>query len=573
MKTLFLHILIVFTSLLSLGQKPVVYLEVNTKEAEVGEVLTITIKSNVQGEIDIDFPSDFVHGYNIMNGMEQEIDYNSGKVVTYYYLSQNGAISKSGTFKIGPAYVKKGNKVYKSNSVNVVIRKENVSNSNGDGLTAKQLRQPAFGIIEKSKSVLYEGEPLILNAKVYSQFNASHLEDYQAYSLDGVVDKHEIGNTTRIVVEEEKIKRTVYYTFIYDKKVVFPMGTGKMEIDPFKLILRRGMDGLPITSSGTSIEVKPLPENIPNDFIGGVGQFSVLRKIQSGPYKQGDVFTMTVEISGFGNLQNITEPKLNLPKGFVIYGDPIVKEDFVYGSRGAEGKISFEYNIQVTKFGKLTLPETTISYFDPVKEKYVQEGTSSDHLIIEKNTQFKTSIEDPSNIVQTETTENLFPMRRDIGVVKTDNLIYTSKGFWFAIGSPLFIAFILGLWLKKKEEESVIGEQKIAAKKSHIEIQHLLTEAETALKNGDLANYYGLIEKGVLRSLALYLRHDDTIVLGKTEIFDELKERNIDPSNIEALRTIFSTCEHARYGMGLSNDERENLITSAKQIIQSISKT
>lgn len=573
MKTLFFHILLLFTSLFSLGQKPIVYLEVNTKEAEVGEVLTITIKSNVQGEIDIDFPGDFVHGYNIMNGMEQEIDYNTGKVVTYYYLSQTGAISKPGAFKIGPAYVKKGNKVYKSNSVNVVIHKENVSNSNGDGLTAKQLRQPAFGIIEKSKSVLYEGEPLILNAKVYSQFNASHLEDYQAYSLDGVVDKHEIGNTTRIVVEEEKIKRTVYYTFIYDKKVVFPLGTGKMEIDPFKLILRRGMDGLPITSSSASIEVKPLPGNVPNDFIGGVGQFSVSRSIQSGPYKQGDVFTMTIEISGFGNLQNIIEPKLNLPKGFVIYGDPIVKEDFVFGSRGAEGKISYEYNIQVTKFGKLILPKTTISYFDPVKEKYVQEGTSTDKLMIEKNSKFKTTIEDPTNLVQNDTSESLFPMRRDEGAIKTDNLIYSSKGFWIAIGSPLFIAFLLGLWLKKKEDESAIGEQKIAAKKSHIEIQHLFIEADTALKNGDLANYYGLIEKGVLRSLALYLRHDDTIVLGKKEIFEELKERNIEPANIEALRSIFSTCEHARYGMGLSIEERDNLIISAKQIIQSISRS
>jgi hypothetical protein len=560
-------------SLLSMGQKPVVYLEVDTKEAEVGEVLTITVKSNVQGEIDIDFPADFVHGYNIMNGMEQEIDYNTGKVVTYYYLSQTGAISKSGTYKIGPAYIKKGNKVYKSNAVNITVRKENVSNSNGDGLTAKQLRQPAFGIIEKSKSVLYEGEPLILNAKVYSQFNASHLEDYQAYSLDGVVDKHEIGNTTRIVVEEEKIKRNTYYTFIYDKKVVFPIGTGKMEIDPFKLILRRGMDGLPITSSGTTIEVRPLPDNIPNDFIGGVGQFSVSRKIQSGTFKQGDVFTMSVEITGFGNLQNIIEPKLNLPKGFVVYGDPIVKEDFVYGSRGAEGKISYEYNIQITKFGKLTLPETTISYFDPTKEKYIQERTGSEILSIEKNEKFKSISDDPTTLVQTESSEILFPLRRDSGNLNTDDLIYSSKGFWIAIGSPLFLAFVLGLWWKKKEEENSVSEQKIAKKQSHIEIQYLFNEAENALKNGEFANYYGCIEKGVLRSMALFLKQDDTLVLGKAEIFAELTERNIPQPTIEALRSIFSTCEQARYGMGLTNEERDNLIISAKQIIQSISKS
>lgn len=570
MKIFLIHIVFSLLAFHTFCQKPVVWLEIEPKEAEIGEVLTITVKSNVQGEIEIDLPSGFVHGYNIVNAMDQEMDYNTGKVITYYYFSQTGAMPKAGAFKFGPAYVKKGNKVYRSNTINVVIKKENVTTSSSDKLTAKQLSQPAFGIIEKSKSIIYEGEPVVLNAKVYSQFNASHLENYQAYSLNNVLDKHEIGNTTRIVVEEEKINRTSYYTFEYDKQVVFPIGTGKMSIDPYKLILRRGMESLPLTSGGATIEVKPLPGNVPAQFIGGVGQFSISRTVQSGKLKQGDVFNMIVEIVGFGNLQNIMEPKLNLPKGFLIYGDPIVKEDFVYGQRGAEGKITYEYNIQVTKFGKLTIPETTISYFDPTKEKYLSVSSGTDILDVEKNIKFKANTNDPSLKVQTAIDEEIFPLRRDEGNKNAQDLIYNSPKFWMGVSAPLFIGFIFGFLWKKKEEQAVVGEQKQAKRRSHLEIQDLFKEADSALKQGDFSTYYNMIEKGIQRSMSLYLKNDDAIILSKTEIFRILEEQQIDPSKLSALHTLFSTCEHARYGLGISNEDRDNLIVSAKKVTQSI---
>ena len=110
MRNCFLNTLFILLCAHLRAQKPLVIFQVEPKSAEVGEMLTITVKSNVQGEIDIDFPSGFVHGYNVMNGMEQEIDYTTGKVITFYYLTQTGAMPKSGTFKFGPAYIKKGNK-------------------------------------------------------------------------------------------------------------------------------------------------------------------------------------------------------------------------------------------------------------------------------------------------------------------------------------------------------------------------------------------------------------------------------------------------------------------------------
>ena len=70
MKQAFLHSVFLVLAFCSFGQKPIVILEVEPKEAEVGEMLTITVRANVQGEIDVDLPSGFIHGYEIMNGMK-----------------------------------------------------------------------------------------------------------------------------------------------------------------------------------------------------------------------------------------------------------------------------------------------------------------------------------------------------------------------------------------------------------------------------------------------------------------------------------------------------------------------
>jgi len=570
MKQVFLHSVFLVVALCSFGQKPIVILEVEPKEAEVGEMLTITVRANVQGEIDVDLPSGFIHGYEIMNGMNQEIDYNTGKVINYFYLSQNGAMPKAGTFKFGPAYVKRGNKVYRSNTVSVTIRKENTAPvTNGNEITAKQLRQPAFGIIEKSKSVIYEGEPLILNAKVYSVFDPSHLEDYQEYKLDGALDKHDITTSSRITVREEKVKRNTYYAFEHDKKVIFPIGTGKFTIEPFKLMLRRGIEGIPITSSSTAIEVKPLPGNAPNDFIGGVGVFNVKSSIDQTKLKQGDVFTLIVEVSGYGNLQNISEPKLNLPKGFVVYGDAIVKEDIAFGSRGAEGKITYEYNIQVTKFGELVFPETTLSFFDPIKEKYVQISSESTKLSIQKNASFKISDNTTSTLVENKG-QDILPFKTSDERSNEQNSIVHSPIFWAGVTVPILCGLFLGLLWRKREENEVHLVKKQEKQQAKVGIQNVFSEAENALVNQDFMNYYGLIEKGLQRSMGLYLRHDDSIILSKSTILDELRLKNVDPAKITALQQLFSSCEEARYGFGITPENRDALIISAKQISQSI---
>ena len=103
MRTLLIIFLLI--SCISHAQRPLVQLEVSPKEAEIGQSITITVKANVQGELEVDLPKSFESGNSTMSSMQQEIDYNTGKVVTYFIHSENGSFTRSGSYTVGPAYV------------------------------------------------------------------------------------------------------------------------------------------------------------------------------------------------------------------------------------------------------------------------------------------------------------------------------------------------------------------------------------------------------------------------------------------------------------------------------------
>lgn len=547
----------------SLAQKPMIQLIVEPKVAEANEEITVTVKTNIQGKINIDLPSSFVKGYNILSGMEQETDYTSGKSVTYYYLSQNGAINKEGTFSIGPAYIKKGRTVYKSKPVTIKIEKDKPIVT--DDVSSKQMKKPAFGIIEKSKTKIYEGEPVVLSAKVYSHFNPTHLDGYQPFEMEGTIEKHMLGSGQQIMVDQKNIKGVQMFYFEYDRQLVFPSMTGKIAIEPFRMNLKSGIDGYSFASSGSYIEVMPLPSNAPSDFIGGVGRFSFTRSWEKGSYKQGDVFVLTLVVSGEGNLHNINTPKLDLPKGMVQYGDPIIEDQYSFGSTGAQGKVIYKYNIQLMDAGSLMIPDISISYFDLNKEQYITLREKGENIFVSKNGNYSIA-KVPDKITNTQDeTLSISSLKSFVHSVNSDSLI-SHPAFYVALFSPLGLAFLF-IFFKRKKEKSLTQLEEISNKKHAKQMAwRELENAENALRNNDSDTFYGAIQKALMLACSIELKKED-IIVNKQDLFDELKERSVSDQFIDDLSTIFKSCEEARYGFGHDPNTQTFVLTTAKGII------
>jgi len=195
------------------GQKPTVSLSADTKTVQVGEQITFTVKSNVAGGVTIDFPKEFTAGSGTMNGMEQEMDYNTGEVSTIYYISQNGSFKSNGTYTFN-AYVNNRKKIFKSNAITIKVEKPAPVNSAlEEEISKRTLKQPIFGLIQRSKTKVYEGEPVVLEAKIYSKLNINMLEEYAPFEVEGGAEMKEIDKSQRLLMTKVPFKGQNYLSF------------------------------------------------------------------------------------------------------------------------------------------------------------------------------------------------------------------------------------------------------------------------------------------------------------------------------------------------------------------------
>lgn len=558
----------IFIGLNSWSQKPMVQLIVEPKTAQVGEEITITVKTNIGNNIDIDLPASYLDGNTVMRGSNIEMDYNTGKLISFFYLSQTGTMTKEGSFVLGPAYVKKGSKVFKSNTLNIKIEKDKPAHF-GNDISSRQMRQPAFGIIEKSKNKIYEGEPLVLSAKIYARFSPNYLDGYQPFKIEGVIDEHNLGNNQNISVGETSVKGVQMYSFEYDKKLLFLNQIGKQVVSPFKLNLKTDFDGYSFTSNSTTVEVLALPKGAPKDFTGGVGDFKFARTVKGKDYKQGDVFELIITISGTGNIHNIDKPKLNLPQSMSEYGDPIIEDDYTYSYKGSEGGVKYIYHIQLNKSGSLILPEQTFSYFDPNREEYVTLKEPK----LEFNVVVNPSFVDNSKSITNQNNENeqIVSENKELGAKGETDKFLTTEFLVGAIGVPLVIALIFLLIRVGKKKDTSINEKVIPVKTNRTEFRSTIHEQlEKLTIYKDENELYSLIPK-IFQKIIAYNKYNDLdLVIGNSELLDELSNLNLQEDVISEVKSILLYCDQARFGMVNNEVSRDEIIINTKTTVVKI---
>lgn len=558
-----LTILSLFAIFCSYAQRKV-ELSINPTSVEVGETFSITVTSLVEGELDFDkVPNSFVQDYNIHQGSKREIDYNTGNVKVVHFFSFTGVITKSGKYTFGPAYITNGSRSYPSNSVTVNIGKR-VPMSSGD-VSAKQLQDPAFGLIQVNKKTIYEGEPLLISAKIYAKYNPSHVGVYKSYGVPGTTLKHPQGNTTSFKKSIEKFKGIEYYSFSYDKNVIFPAGVGNYQIDPFKMNLHQGYQNFPLVSNAFNLTILPLPANPPSDFIGAVGDFRVERQIDSQSLKQGEVLKMTVIIAGMGNLQNIIEPSLNLPKGFTVYGDPVVTNTYSFGPHGAEGEIVYEYNIEVKKAGDISLPASTISFFNPSEEKYIQ-ATSNEILIsVEKNENYIVHEPTEDDEKTTELVIHRSKIKENAEIINLDSF-YGKPGFWGGVSAPILASFLFILFARRKDksEDKAIIKRKKAAKDS--EFKERVSTAKGLLESGSDSEFYSHVESALRKAFEIEMNFEEDRLITKADIRSYIEESHKSELN-NTVNSVFTTCEQSKYGFASTNTSRNDILNDLKEVV------
>ena len=551
-----------FFFLVMLGQNADILIEVSDTEVSVGQNISISITTSLNGNIDFKFPANFQKGYAQMEGMSQE--YINGKSKTVYYKNQNGYFTEQGKYVIGPATIKSNGKLYKSNKVKVTVKESNktIPKKNDFNRNLKTIKT-FYGEINVSKGKIYEGESVHLNAKVYSKYAFSKYGS-TPYNVDGKYDEYEIQNTTPLALVEEQVGGDSYYTLELDNRVFFPVKSGTFIVSPFgvDIIDRRIYH---VNADQKNIKVIPLPnKNRPISFTGLVGDFDFEVELSNKEAELNEVITLQVTITGEGNLHHAIAPELNLPDEVELYADPVETKEYEIGTNGFKGELNYTYPLKVVKKSRAELPKINFSYFDPEKKRYITHASQSFLINDHTDTTDIELIQGSSDKVQTTSKRN----SENTNASKNSKKSSGSHNKWilYTLICLILIGGFLTLWL-------IIKSRTLKNEKSHPiptskEIKLLLKEIDQYNVTSDSNILLSKMEE-CLSIACCYVLETDLFNVSRNEMFVLLIDK-IDKENLGRLKNIYNKLDVVRFSKESTDSTIKDIKSEFNGLIKKI---
>ena len=126
----------------------------------------------------------------------------------------------------------------------------------------------------------------------------------------------------------------------------------------------------PLTVNARSLP--PAPRGA--SFSGLVGQFDVDARLEKSDARVGDSTTLTVTVSGTGNIMDAAAPDVSIPNQFKSYADN-PEETIRKGAQGYSGSKTFRTALVPVQPGKYRIGPIDLTYFDVGSGKYQQIAT------------------------------------------------------------------------------------------------------------------------------------------------------------------------------------------------------
>jgi len=312
---------------------------------------------------------------------------NAGSAYSSHSIMVNGSFSsthtktitlssaKEGQFTIGPARNARTGDV--SNSVTVKVDSK-ADRLNGDD------NQPVMKVdAQLDEREVIVGQPVTLTVQIMSAGTGSRFS-LQSFEKDGF-SVYEIKQGTQTMQDVDGREMRI----AQKQFVLIPDTPGDYSFEPIRVgytipskrrrshsmfghMMFAGMFGQReqqriAQSNAVTLHVNPLPAKARG--VLGVGDFKTFTAVAHAT--QGFVnepITLTLELTGHGNLDQIVAPKLNLPKGAKYYDSKSsVRHNFA--KTFAVGTKTFEYVVQYGRAGTQTIPPQTFSFYDPKDKK------------------------------------------------------------------------------------------------------------------------------------------------------------------------------------------------------------
>ena len=371
--------------------------------------------------------------------------------------------TRTGQFTIPATVVNVGGKAYSTQPIAVTVEK---------GAVQEELKDALFGRIALDQSRVYLGQTVPANVYLLARQDVP-LKGVSGFQCEapGLGFKYlpNIKQGTKVINGQS-------YNIIAIEGAISPTQTGTLSFGPCVIrcqlaVEKRGRSGrgpfgdsmfdqffgtteireTPVTVDALNVEVLALPEQgRPAGFAGAVGQWNLDVNAKPTEVAVGDPITLTIRITGKGNIDTVPTPKLTGLDDFKTY-DPTTKT--TKNDLATEGEREFQQVLIAKSTDVKQLPAVSLVYFDPVTEKYQVVTRDPIPLVVKAGTAGASAV--LSSLPGTRPAETLGQdivyIKEDFGPRANAKPLCATPTFWAFNVVPVFSLLGFAVWKRRAD--------------------------------------------------------------------------------------------------------------------------
>lgn len=437
------------------------------------------------------------------------------------------------------------------------------------------------------------GQPITVTLKLYQRVNVAGFEDARFPTFDGFWSQ-ETEAPTHIQFHRENIDDKIYNAATLRSWVIIPQQAGSLRIDPAELVclvnVRSSSGGNSIfdsffddyvtlrkrlTTSPVTVNVSRLPAGVPASFGGGVGVFRISAKLSVDSLRTHEAASLTVTVSGKGNVSLLTAPTVAFPPDFEVY-DTKSSDNTSAGDGRTSGSKTFEYPFIPRSHGSFEIPAVEYSYYDIKAGRYVTLTTEPLTVNVARGDEPDASAAPGQVAAGTVQKRDVRSIDNDIRYVATKVPTFREKGASF-YGSGLFWG--LTALLLMAGVAAAFALRKVAAMRADVAGTRNRKASKMARgrlrQAGDFLakNLYTAFYEELHKALTGYVSDKlnmDMSDMSKENIASELGSRGVPEAVVEDFTGLLDACEFARYSPDAGHEAMNAHYEVAVQAIAAI---
>jgi len=486
---------------------------------------------------------------------------------------------RTGSFTLGPATLRTGGKVYRSESAQVTVVSGSGQNpapaqrSPAWPFPAEGAGTPSAGNVKvklvASPQKVYVNQQITLTFYLYHQGGLSDVSYSPPQTVGFVAQKLKQPTASRTTVNGQ--------TYIVEQvpTAMFAVKPGKFTLGPASLTYSSGFFDQPRTVSANpvTVVVSNLPvSGRPVNFDGAVGSFRITASLDKVEVKRDEAATLTATVTGTGNISSIRKLTIPTPPSFRVFESSQKELTSVQGTT-VTGSKTFEYVLVPDKEGKYALGSVSLPIFNPATRQYLV--AKSQPLALNVLPGAPTS--NSTNLPGLTGPQPTRLLREDIRYIKGDRASlavrtpprYQSPWYFGLHLAGLFLLAGVRVYRRRVErfrvdealQRTVRGSQ--AARK-------WLREAESRSKTGSAEEFYAALSRALIEYLAARL-NVPAAALSADSVPGHLAAASILADTVAKVVDCLGRAEFARFApAAVGEDDKLAYLQRAREAINEL---